>query len=369
MLLDATAHARLPADPATQAEPWTGNDAHLNQRLVLARRLPGQGIAQCFRRERAHLPALGAGQLLLRTHLASLDLCAHARMQADAPPEDRLELGQVMPCATVSRVEESHHPAFRKGDFVLARSGWQTHEVVDGHAIKRKLYPRVAPVGTALGVYGLEGFIAWLAVREVCRPQPGRTAVVAAAAGSIGGTACQLLQARGARVVAVARGATECARVRDLFEPAAVLDIEDPEFAATLAAACPDGIDILIENVDGRCVDAALPLFNDGARLPLYRAMDTSWPGNGGDNDRLPAFLNVVMERRLEVRSFAGGALANLHARHLADPEFISEMGLLLRSGRLRWLEDVMEGLDALPLALEKLVRRQNLGKLLVRLD
>ena len=54
---------------------------------------------------------------------------------------------------------------------------------------------------------------------------------------------------------------------------------------------------------------------------------------------------------------------------YLADPQFVSELGALLRSGQLRWHEEVMEGLDALPLALERLVRGENLGKLLVRLD
>jgi NADPH-dependent curcumin reductase CurA len=47
----------------------------------------------------------------------------------------------------------------------------------------------------------------------------------------------------------------------------------------------------------------------------------------------------------------------------------MSEIGLLLRSGQLRWHEEVVTGLDALPQALERLVRGDNLGKLLVQLD
>lgn len=368
MFLDAP-ELRHPAEIAPiAAEPRITRATAASIRMVLARRPSGHDITECFRRERTPLPALQSGQILLRTHLLSIDICAHARMQADAPADDRLMPGQVMPCATVSQVEQSRHPAFRTGDHVLSYSGWQTREVVDGHRIKRKLYPAVAPLGSALGVYGLHGYIAWLAVREACRPRAGQTAVVAAAAGPIGATACQLLQDRGVRVVAVTRGASKCAHVRAHFAPAAVLDIEDPGFAAALAGACPDGIDILIEHADGRCLDAALPLFNEGARLPLCRTMD-SHCRDDHRGDRLPAFLTAVMERRLEVRPFTDRALAGLRAKHLADPEFISEMGVLLRSGRLRWAEDVMDGLDALPHALARLVRRENVGKLLVRLD
>lgn len=367
MLLNVAIDTPLHADIPSPMDQGMGAGSPVSTRMVLAGRPPSQGIVECFRREHAVLPTLRAGQLLLRTHLLSVDICAHSRLQADTPPDDRLELGQVMPCATVSRVEQSRHSAFREGDYVLAQSGWQTREVVDGHAIKRKLYPRVAPLSSALGVYGLHGYIAWLAVRNVCRPQPGQTAVVAAAAGPIGATACQLLQAGGARVVAVTRGPAKCAQVRDWFAPAAVLDIEDPVFATMLAAACPDGIDILVENADGRCLDAALPLINEGARLPLCGAMDDQGPCNNGG--RLPAFLNMVMERRVEVRSFTDRALAGVHTRHLSDPDFISEMGLLLRNGRLRWMEEVMDGLDALPRALARLVRHENMGKLLVRLE
>ncbi|MFT3763224.1 MAG: NADP-dependent oxidoreductase [Pseudoxanthomonas sp.] len=366
-LLDTPSHTLPRAGIVVPANLRMADELPVNTRLVLAHRPSARNIADCFRRERATLTPLQPGELLLRTHLVSVDICAHARMQADAPADDRLEPGQVMPCATVSRVERSRHPAFREGDHVLAHSGWQTHEIVDARSIKRKLYPKVAPLGSALGVYGLYGYIAWLAVREVCRPQPGQTAVVAAASGPIGATICQLLQDRGARVVAVTSGAVKCAHVRDNFAPSAVLDIEDAGFAAALAAACPDGIDIFVENVDGRCLDAALPLINEGARLPLCGAIGSQWRENGGD--RLPAFLNAMLERRLEVRSFTDRALASLHARHLADPDFVSEMGALLRAGRLRWMEETMHGLDTLPHALARLVRGENLGKLLVRLD
>ena len=336
-------------------------------RLVLREYASARPLRECFARESFPLPEPGPGQLLLRTHLLSIDICAHTRMQADAGPADRLDLGEVMPCATVSQVVASRHRGFREGEYVLAHSGWQTHEVVDASEIRRKLYPNVAPVATALGIYGLYGYIAWSAVREVCQPKAGDTAVVAAAAGPIGATVCQLLQARQARVVAVTSGEEKCAHVRRSFDPAVVLDRDAPGFEDALRAACPDGVDIFVENVDGRCIDPVLPLLNRFARVPLCGALDVEWDGSAGD--RLPVFLNAMLERQLQVRPFTSRDITRLHPQYLADPQFISELGALLRSGQLRWHEEVMEGLDALPQALERLVRGENLGKLLVRLD
>jgi NADPH-dependent curcumin reductase CurA len=335
-------------------------------RLVLVDRSPSRAIADCFRRETYGLPVLKPCQLLLRTHLASIDICARGRMCGNG--DDRLELGEVMPCATVSRVQASRHPAFRVGDFVLAQSGWQTHEVVDGDQVVRKLYPKVAPVGTALGIYGLYGYIAWEAVREVCRPARGQTAVVAAAAGPIGATAAQLLQAAGVRVVAVTSGEKKCAHVRDTFAPAAVLDREASDFQGQLRAACPDGVDILVENVDLRCLDPVMPLLNVGARIPLCGLIEDERMA-AAQVDRLPGFLNAILERQLQVQAFTRRDLGRLHSHILADPHFMSEIGLLLRNGQLRWHEELLTGLEALPEGLERLVRGDNLGKVLVQLD
>ncbi len=337
-----------------------------NTQLALVGRPPERAIADCFAPRTCVLPAPGPRQLLLRTHLASIDICAYGRMRGNG--DDHLEIGGVMPCATVSRVEISCHPAFRAGDCVLAYSGWQTHEVVDGDTIMRKLYPKVAPVGTVLGIYGLYGYIAWEAVREVCRPTPGQTAVVAAAAGPIGATAAQLLQAAGARVVAVSSGERKCAHVRQTFAPAVVLDRDAPDFDEQLRAACPEGVDIFVENVDLRCIDPVMSLLNVGARIPLCGVIEDERMAAAG-SDRLPGFLNAILERQLQVRAFTRRDLTRLNAHVLGDPDFMSEIGLLLRNGQLRWHEEVMMGLDALPQALERLVRGDNLGKLLVQLD
>ncbi len=344
----------------------TEGAAATNTRLVLAHRPVGRGIADCFRVERAPLRLPLNGQLLLKTELLSIDICAAGRMQEDAPDGDILGMGQVMPCSTVSRVVIARHPGFKAGDYVLAHSGWQSHEVVEATSIRRKLYPGVAPVSTALGIYGLYGFIAWSAVGEVCRPRPGETMVLAAASGPIGATAGQLAQMRGAHVVAVTSGEAKCRHVREQYGFAAALDRHAPDFADRLREACPDGVDIFMEGVDGHCIDTVMPLLNDGARMPLCGMMEGDlWPALAGD--RLPAFFNAVLMRRLVVRSFTHRDVSRLHPQFLVDPAFLSDMGALLRGGQLKWHEEYVDGLEQAPHALARLARGDNLGKLIVR--
>ena len=356
------AHA---SDSSPAHRPAAGA-APCNTRVVLAHRPVGRDIADCFRVERMPLRLPRNGQLLLKTELVSIDICAVSRMHEDAPDGDILPLGQVMPCSTVSRVVASRHAGFKAGDQVLAHTGWQSHQVVDATTIRRKLYPGVAPVSTALGIYGMYGFIAWSAVREACQPRPGETMVLAAASGPIGATAGQLAQMRGARIVAVTSGEEKCRHVREKYGFAVALDRHADDFADRLRAACPDGVDIFLESVHGHCIDTVMPLLNDGARLPLCGMMEGElWPEPA--NDRLPAFLNAILMRRLVVRSFTHRDVTRLHPQFLVDPGFISDMGALLRGERLRWHEEYVNGLEQAPHALARLARGDNLGKLIVR--
>ncbi|SDQ29645.1 hypothetical protein SAMN05428982_0513 [Pseudoxanthomonas sp. CF385] len=358
--LGAHAHAHAPAPPPRSAA------TPCNTRVVLAQRPVGRDIADCFRIERMPLRLPKNGQLLLKTELVSIDICAASRMLEDAPDGDILALGQVMPCSTVSRVVASRHAGFKAGDQVLAHTGWQSHQVVDATSIRRKLYPGVAPVSTALGIYGMYGFIAWSAVREACEPRPGETMVVAAASGPIGATAGQLAQMRGARIVAVTSSEEKCRHVRETYGFPVALDRHADDFPEQLRRACPDGVDVFLESVHGHCIDTVMPLLNDGARMPLCGMMEGElWPEPA--SDRLPAFLNAILLRRLLVRSFTHRDVTRLHPQFLVDPGFMSEMGALLRSDHLRWQEEYVEGLEQAPLALSRLVRGDNLGKLIVR--
>src|SRR5262249_36649180 len=133
----------------------------------------------------------------------------------------------------------------------------------------RKLDPVVAPVTTGLGVLGMPGFTAYAGLRVIGKPRPGETVVIAAASGPVGSLVGELAKSAGARAVGIAGGAEKCAYVKHELGSDAAIDHRDPDFAANLAAACPDGIDVYFENVGGAIWQAVLPLLNKFARVPV----------------------------------------------------------------------------------------------------
>ncbi|PJJ97442.1 NADP-dependent oxidoreductase [Lysobacteraceae bacterium NML91-0213] len=334
-----------------------------NRRIVLAARPKGEPVDSDFRLEDEVLPLPRKGQVLLRNHWLSLDPYMRGRMNAGRSYARATGIGETMGGATVAQVVESMHPEWTQGDWVLAYGGWQDYTVADGGSLTRRLDPTALPVTTALGVYGMPGFTAWAGLQEIGRPKPGETLVVAAASGPVGATVGQIAKLRGARVVGIAGGARKVAHVRDELGFDVALDHRAPDFAAQLAAAAPDGIDVYFENVGGRVLDAVLPLLNDFARVPVCGLVahynDTAPPPGP---DRLPQAMALILSRHLTVRGFIQSDFAALY------PEFLREMGAWLREDRIVYREDVVDGLEHAPQGLIGLLRGDNFGKRLVRI-
>jgi NADPH-dependent curcumin reductase len=256
----------------------------------------------------------------------------------------------------------SNRPDYSVGDIVLAQTGWRTHASSNGAGV-RKLDPAAAPVTTALGVLGMPGLTAYSGLRSIGRPKPGETVVVAAASGPVGSLVGQLAKLAGARAIGIAGGPPKCAYVKNELQFDAAIDHRAADFSAQLARACPKGIDVYFENVGGAVWQAVLPLLNNFARVPVcgliaqYSGLE---PGDG--KDRLPATMREILSKSLTVRGFIYSEFVEQHY-----PEFLREIGAAIAEGRIRYREDIVDGLERAPEAFIGLLDGKNFGKLIVR--
>lgn len=334
-----------------------------NRRIVLVRRPQGEPCEQDFRLESDPVPEAGPGQLLLRTRYLSLDPYMRGRM-SDAPSYvPPVALGAVMAGQTVSVVEAAHVPGFAVGDLVVANSGWQDYGLSDGRDLTR-IDPALAHPSYALGVLGMPGLTAYVGLLDIGEPKAGETVVVAAATGAVGSVVGQIAKIKGCRVVGVAGGGDKCDYATTTLGFDACLDHRLPELPQRLAAACPKGIDVYFENVGGAVLAAVTPLLNVHARVPLCGLI--SWynleklpPGP----DRTPLLLTTVLRKRLRIQGFI-----ILDHQHRARA-FREDMGAWLREGRVKYREEVLEGLENAPRGLMGLLRGENFGKLVVRVS
>ncbi|OKB66851.1 NADP-dependent oxidoreductase [Serratia marcescens] len=333
-----------------------------NRRILLASRPHGEPTAANFRLETTHVPQPGAGQVLLRTVYLSLDPYMRGRM-SDAPSYAApVEIGDVMVGGTVSRVAASQHPDFNVGDWVLGYDGWQDYGLSDGDGL-RNLGPHLPHPSRLLGVLGMPGFTAYMGLLDIGRPQAGETLVVAAASGAVGSVVGQIGKLKGCRVVGVAGGAEKCRYVVDELGFDACIDHHAADFAAQLAAACPQGIDIYYENVGGAVFDAVLPLLNVKARIPVCGIIaHYNATGLPAGPDRLPLLEGLILRKRIRMQGFI--IFDDYGSRF---DEFLQQMSKWVEEGKIKFREDIVDGLEQAPQAFIGLLQGKNFGKLVIR--
>jgi NADPH-dependent curcumin reductase CurA len=215
----------------------------------------------------------------------------------------------------------------------------------------------------ALGVLGMPGMTAYMGLMDIGQPKAGETLVVAAASGAVGSVVGQVAKLKGLRVVGVAGGVDKCRYVVETLGFDACIDHKSPNFADELAQACGKGIDIYFENVGGKVFDAVLPLLNPKARIPLcgliagYNAHEAPT-----GPDRLPQLQRTLLTKRVRIQGFI--VFDDYGDR---QPEFVSAMAPWVRDGKVKFREDVVDGLEQAPEAFIGLLEGRNFGKLVVR--
>jgi hypothetical protein len=330
----------------------------VNRQIVISRLPDGQLTTEHFSRREIPVPQPVDGEVLCRTRLLSIDAANRAWMQG-ATYRAPIAGGQVMDGGTLSEVVDSRDPRFAPGDIVEAGGGWQDYSLHPASQL-RKVQVRGA-LSHHLSVLGVTGLTAYFGLLRVGRPASGETVLVSAAAGATGNVAGQLAKLAGCRVVGVV-GSDDKRRflVEGLGFDAAVSH-RDPDLRGALKAACPDGIDVFFDNTGGSVLEAALWRMNEHGRIVccgVVSQYDTANPASGPRG--VPGLL---VTRRLRMEGFI--VMDHFAERDAAE----EELATAIAEGRLRVVEDVIDGLERAPEALVGLLAGENVGKRMVRVS
>jgi NADPH-dependent curcumin reductase CurA len=335
-----------------------------NRRILLARRPQGAPVPEDFRLDEAPMPDLAEGEVLVRHRFLSLDPYQRGRMDDAKSYAKPVAIGGVMECQAVGQVAASRDARLKEGDWVLGGFGWQTHSVRPGKGLIA-IDPKEAAPSTALGVLGMPGLTAWVGLKDIGEPKEGETLVVSAASGAVGQVVGQLGTIAGCRVVGIAGGARKCACLKDELGFDVAVDHKG-DLDAQLDTACPDGVDIYWENVGGAVQAAVFPRFRDFGRIVMCGMIAQYNTASGAAATGAPPGPNLgpVVRKRLRIQGFIVG---DTGWKRYA--QFRAEMLGHIAAGRLRYREDIVQGLDAAPDAFIGLLQGRNFGKLLVGLD
>jgi hypothetical protein len=325
----------------------------MNHRILLRARPAGIPEPDNFVSDSVTIRPPAADEVLLETIYLSIDPAMRSWMSEAVP------LGAVMRSGGIARVLESRSGDFEAGELVQARLGWQTHPTLPAKYLQKIDLAR----GDALawiGPLGLGAVTAYFGMRDIGAVKPGDRVLISGAAGGVGQIAAQIARIEACNVVGIAGGAEKCAWLADELRLDAVIDYRrEPDLAAAIGRASPDGIDLYFDNVGGPTLDAALLHLRTEGRVVLCGRISqvTADPPYGVRN------LGRLLARRGRMQGFQ---VFRYHDRY---EEARAWLAARHREGRLHQRLHILHGLQHAPGALGMLFRGENTGKLVVQVS
>ena len=313
-------------------------------RITLARHITGTPSLEDFKRETFEAPPLKEGQFRVENKFVSADPGTRSRLSGTDSYAGALRIGDPIDGFAVGHVVESQNPAFEVGQMVTLGSGWASQSISNGRGYCAKLPELDVPLSAWIGVLGVPGMTAWFGLKRIGQIKPGDRVIVTSAAGPVGATAGQLAKAWGAsRVVGVASAGDKSDWLKAEAGFDEVIDYRSPTFAADLAAAMPEGADVLFDNVGNAMIDTILPLMRPFGRIVVSGQV---------------ADYNVALPDRVGIRNTDRFITHRLKMEGLvvfddlrAFPEAQAEAAAMIKNGQLKLKEVISEGVGSLPSA------------------
>lgn len=332
---------------------------------ALASRPVGEPGPSDFKLISEEVQAPADGEIQVRNHWMSVDPYMRGRMydrESYVPP---FEIGKFLQGGAVGEVTASAHADYQPGDLVLSMAGWREGFTAKPEAVLAQKLPANSglPTSAFLGIAGMPGLTAYAGILRVAELKEGDTVFVSGAAGAVGSAVVQIAKIKGCTVIGSAGGAEKVALVKSLgadecIDYRAAGDYEG--LLAALMAAAPKGIDVYFDNVGGDHLQAAIEAARPMARMALCGMISQY-----NDTEPRPGPNNVIqiVGKQIQIRGFIVSTHADL------QPQFIQDMSEWIGSGKLRFEETVMEGVEEAPNAFMGLFSGANTGKMLVKLS
>jgi NADPH-dependent curcumin reductase CurA len=331
----------------------------VNRQVILTSRPNGVAQAENFAIVEAAAVPLAEGQIRIRNRYLSVEPAMRGWIADAGNYSAPVPTGSVMRALAVGEVTESQTDEYKTGDWLVGWFGWQEEAVVEPSAIIRRILESDLPPSLALGILGINGVTAHLALTLIGEPKAGDTVLVSTAAGAVGSAVGQIAKILGCRTIGITGGAEKVAQCTEDFGYDAALDYKADGFDEALAAACADGVNVYYDNTAGEISDLVYPHLALNARVVICgTAAISSWaPWPQG-----PRVERHLLLKRARMQGFV---IFDHMDKYEAS---VAQLADWVRSGKLHYVEDVLEGIESCPDALAGLYRGENKGKRIIKL-
>ncbi|MFS8033711.1 putative oxidoreductase [Helianthus anomalus] len=254
----------------------------------------------------------------------------------------------------VSRVLESSHPKFKKGDLIWGLVGWEEYSLIKDTRTFIKIQHTDVPLSCYTGILGMTGLTAYVGFHEICSPKKGETVFVSSASGAVGQIVGQLAKLFGCYVVGSAGSKAKVDLLKNKFGFDEAFNYkEEQDLNAALKRYFPNGIDIYFDNVGGKMLDEVLRNMRVHGRIAACGMISQYNLDKPQGNYNL---LMLIM-KRIRMEGFL------VFDYYHSYPKFLEMILPLIHEGKITYVEDIVIGLENAPAALIGLFNGTNVGK------
>ena len=315
--------------------------AMVNNQVRIKRQLRNLPAPDDFDLTQSETPRPGGGQFLCRALWLSLDRWVK-------PPS----AGSLAPAQGVCEVIESRNDVFCVGDHVVVDCGLQNYFISDGtHAWK--LHPGQSPSTTALSILGQAGMGAYFGLLDRAQLRANEIVLVSAAAYAPGFMAGQIAKIKGARAIGIAGSKEKCDWAMRHARFSGCINYRTENLNARLKELAPGGGNIYFDNTGGLLLDqiASGRHLAADSRIVLNNSI--------APNPGIAPFID----------SRAGVLPLNAYEFEPRREQFLRDAIAWHGEGLLAYKEDVVDGLQSAPAQFCKMMRGENFGVPLIRMQ
>ncbi|KDP22717.1 hypothetical protein JCGZ_01819 [Jatropha curcas] len=275
----------------------------------------------------------------------------------------QIELNQVVKALGIGRIIKSKDRAYKEGDIVLCPFfPVAEYIVMPSDPLIRKIENKPGiTLPDYLSSLGIPGFAAWVGIVAIGEAKAGLNVFISAAAGGVGMLAGQLANLRGCRVIGSTGTDDKVKYLKDeLGYDDAFNYKKEKDYDAALTKYFPNGIDLYLDNVGGKMLEAVLNHVNYNAKIPLC-GMISEYNKVWTERDGVRNLLNMV-GKNVRMQGFMLGSYLDRFA------DFAKEMEDYVVQGKICSKHKIYNGIDTFLESLGSLFSSNNLGKVIIQL-
>ncbi|MGB8330854.1 MAG: NADP-dependent oxidoreductase [Polyangiales bacterium] len=334
--------------------------SRVNRQILLRKRPIGVPSADDFLTAETSAGTPGPGEVLLENLYLSIDPAIRGWMSEAKSYLPPIRIGEPVRSGTLSRIVESNAEGWPVGQVVQALAAWESFSVVPSQSLHGKVRPiEGIPLSGMLSVLGGTGLTAYFGLLEVGRPKKGETVVVSAAAGGVGSIVGQIAKLKGCRTVGLTGSDEKCAWLVDALGYDTAINYKTPDLRAALKDACPEGIDVFFDSVGGEILNTALARLHYRGRIAVCGAISQI---NEAELPPGPSNYLQLLAKSARMQGFTTLDFASRYDQARA------ELANWILEGRIRYCDEIVEGLESAPLHFLRLFSGEHRGKLMVQL-